>query len=296
MATATTALMLIYGNRKEPDMKFEVSTPELRAKAFLELFKHLDGAWKVYSDWEEGVVGDLHKDLYKKAKGGDVNAAELLLTLRKDYEYEKWQIEEVATQSTDGFPQVQATRQDPKDRITEVRSMGSGTVQTFEVRMGHKTYDFAVVPMSAPREDMYHEVYVIGNFIRLAVEAAANREELTYRERDEMLSAIERLRITLWYTMHPETMPPVKPLDMWQGIAFRDADACLEHYAANKPKPLPKKKLRLTEVQELQKAVGDLVLHLNSAIKALQKGEKLSAHDLKVLVDVRNLYDPMKAE
>jgi len=37
---------LIYGHRKQDDLKWDIGTPELRAKAFLELFNILKKDWE----------------------------------------------------------------------------------------------------------------------------------------------------------------------------------------------------------------------------------------------------------
>ena len=80
--------LLVYGNRKSDIMVWDVSTPEKRAASFLDLFKLLDEDWQVYS---VGITRE-HGVLFRKAKKGDAVAAETLLTARKDYEYESWQV------------------------------------------------------------------------------------------------------------------------------------------------------------------------------------------------------------
>lgn len=77
--------VLIYGNRKQDDEIYDISTPEKEAAAFLLLFKTLDEDWQVY-----GELNKREKELYKAAKAGDANAAKRLLTMRKGYEYEEW--------------------------------------------------------------------------------------------------------------------------------------------------------------------------------------------------------------
>lgn len=128
----TSFQILIYGNRKAEDVFWDISTPELRAAAFLDLFKYLDEVWSVYLDLDEQPEAEVEgyppdhvkgckcgrcfkldspeekrrqessakrqkeqKDLYIKAKAGDAKAAERLLSSRKDSEYEEWSIGEV---------------------------------------------------------------------------------------------------------------------------------------------------------------------------------------------------------
>ena len=42
--------VLIYGNRKQDDDIWDISTPELEEAAYRELFKTLDEYWQVYAD------------------------------------------------------------------------------------------------------------------------------------------------------------------------------------------------------------------------------------------------------
>ena len=64
-------------------------TPEERERAWLYLFKGMDGMG-YYSD-----LGDDEEDAYKGAKEGDADAAQWLLQIRDDYEYERVSVEEV---------------------------------------------------------------------------------------------------------------------------------------------------------------------------------------------------------
>lgn len=86
--------VLIYGNRKQDDYIYDVSTPEKEARAFIQLFQYLDEDQDVYA-------GDLTREeevLYKRAKEGDADAAKKLLTARRTYEYEEWRYGEVISE------------------------------------------------------------------------------------------------------------------------------------------------------------------------------------------------------
>lgn len=126
--------VLVYQNRKCDPEIWDISTPELKEKAFLGLFNLLDESWQVYSDLEEleepkkpsmtleqiaklpkGKVREAaesehqeyksqlsqyngmtyQKQLYEKAKKGDAKSAFLLLSTRNGYEYEAWTTERV---------------------------------------------------------------------------------------------------------------------------------------------------------------------------------------------------------
>ena len=78
---------LVYENRKISPIRWDISTPEKRDKAFLELFKILDEEWQCYCEFEKG-----QKVFYNQAKKGNAEAAEKLLSLRVKYEYEEWKI------------------------------------------------------------------------------------------------------------------------------------------------------------------------------------------------------------
>lgn len=126
----TIKKVLVYNGKHDIEI-WDVSTPELAEKAYLDLFNVLDESWRVYDELKEieepsnpsmnleqiaqlpsGRVKDtaqeehrsyqselkqyklaLHqKQLYKKAKAGDAKSAHLLLSTRNDYEYKGWRI------------------------------------------------------------------------------------------------------------------------------------------------------------------------------------------------------------
>lgn len=82
--------VLIYGNRKQDDEMYDISTPEKEAAAYLVVFKTLDEDWQVYIE-----VEGKQKELYEKAKKGDSESAKKLMNQRKSYEYEEIRIGEV---------------------------------------------------------------------------------------------------------------------------------------------------------------------------------------------------------
>lgn len=82
--------VLIYGNRKQDDTLYDISTPEKESAAYLAVFKELDGYWQVYDDAKTVTSND-----YKDAKNGDGQAAKRLMTKRRGYEYENFTIAEV---------------------------------------------------------------------------------------------------------------------------------------------------------------------------------------------------------
>lgn len=65
--------VLIYGNRKQSDMIYDISTPEKEAAAYLDIFNMLDKDWEVYIDLEDDFVVTIcepcQKDLHKYCDG-----------------------------------------------------------------------------------------------------------------------------------------------------------------------------------------------------------------------------------
>ena len=84
--------VLIYGNRKQGDDIYDISTPEKEAAAYLLLFEDLDIEWHVY---ECGDLSAVHKKWYKEAKAGNADSAKKLLNSRRSYECEEFHFGEV---------------------------------------------------------------------------------------------------------------------------------------------------------------------------------------------------------
>jgi hypothetical protein len=98
--------VLVYGNRKQPDVIYDISTPEKEEAAFWALFKMLDEDWQVYSELEtvqpvaRGVVSSRRNHwagLYRRAKAGECAAMKQLMKDRSDrhHEYEEFHFAEV---------------------------------------------------------------------------------------------------------------------------------------------------------------------------------------------------------
>ena len=84
--------VLVYQKEATP-LVWDISTSQLRGKAFLALFNLLND-WGCYDDIQSDLAYqlELQKRLYKLANEGNCFAAEQLLTFRRDwgYEYEHW--------------------------------------------------------------------------------------------------------------------------------------------------------------------------------------------------------------
>lgn len=75
--------ILVYGNRKQDDEFYDISTPEKENAAYLTVFKVLDEDWEVYQD-----LGAGEEALLLRARVGDPEAAKRLMKGRRHYEYE----------------------------------------------------------------------------------------------------------------------------------------------------------------------------------------------------------------
>jgi hypothetical protein len=82
--------ILVYGNRKSPNVYYLIDTPERELKAYLTFFKELDEYWRCYDE-----ANKVHTALVEKARSGDGESAKKLLKSRSSYEYEYVHEEEV---------------------------------------------------------------------------------------------------------------------------------------------------------------------------------------------------------
>jgi hypothetical protein len=104
--------VLLYGNRKMDPIAYDASTPESELQAFLRLFRYFDGEfWDMYK--ASPPASKQQQALYDAAKTGDANAAKKLLTLRRTYEYEEWQLIDVQpSEAAEMFRQASAEEKD----------------------------------------------------------------------------------------------------------------------------------------------------------------------------------------
>lgn len=67
--------ILIYGNRKQDDAIYDISTPEKEEAAFKAVFATLDGYWRVYADLqnfkEPEICEPCQKDLHRLCESSD---------------------------------------------------------------------------------------------------------------------------------------------------------------------------------------------------------------------------------
>lgn len=241
---------LVYGNRKEPETKWDISTSELRAKAFLELFNHLKTVWKVFTCGYWGKTKDeqeTQKALYNLACGGDAVAAEKLLTMRIDYEYEEWQLLD-APVGEPGEPKKVLAKKPGKVYVKDIRKQRDGGNYSFQLSNGEEI-EMMYVPVNTTRPD-WENGYLIHHFLIDSFYEKLGRDRDSEEKVTKLLSHINFMRLVLNYSIHPEFMPLGRSLDKLQERAFRDAESYIEEYGANPVEKLKDKKVRPTTLQK----------------------------------------------
>jgi len=278
---------LIYGHRKQDDMKWDISTPELRATAFLELFKELKTAWRVFECdyWGKTKVEQaIQKALYESASAGDAAAAEELLTLRIDYEYENWRIVD-APKSGEGEPRTVLARKPGKLFVKDIRKQDSGRY-SFQLSNGEEL-QFAYVPINTTKPD-WENGYMVHGFLVDSFYEKLGRDRDSEKKVADLLSHINYMRLTLYYTMFPERMPLGKSLPVWQRRSLEQANSLIDQYGDNPVEPIKDTKKRPSSLQKAQDAISALVLNYESLISLTRRTlegkydkKTVLEHDLK---------------
>jgi hypothetical protein len=277
---------LIYGHRKQDDLKWDISTPELRAKAFLELFEELKTSWRVFECgyWGANKAEEtLQKGLYDLACKGDAEAAERLLRMRIDYEYENWRIVD-APKTEGGEPRTVLARRPGKVFVKDIRKQESGRY-SFELSNGEQI-EFAYVPINTTRPDWEHGWMIHGYFLDALYEKLGRDRDL-HNTMEKLLSHMNYMRLTLYYTMNPEQMPLGKDLRIWQRQALQKADALIDQFGDNPVEKIDDKKKRPTDLRKATDALSELVLNYRGLLDLTKRAlegkydkETILKHDL----------------
>lgn len=278
---------LIYGNRKQDDMKWDISTPELRAKAFLELFNFLKQTWKVYTCgyWGESVEEqNEQRDLYQRAMNGDAAAAEKLLTMRIDYEYENWYVVD-APVAPEGEPKMVLARKPNKVYVKDIRKQRDNGNYSFELSNGEEI-EMMYVPVNTTRRN-WENGWLIQHFLTDSFYEKLGRDRDYEKHMEEVLSHMNYMRLTLYYTMFPEKMPLGKSLAKWQERSLSAAEGYIERFGSNPVEKLKDRKQRPTSLAKAQAALSELMLYHESALSLLKQlvtgkydAETVKEHDL----------------
>jgi hypothetical protein len=262
---------LIYGHRKQPDMKWDISTPELRAKAFSELFQTLKKDWQVYSADYWGKTNseqEIQKRLYGMAEKGVAGAAETLLTMRINYEYEQWRIVE-APKSGDGEPKMVLAALRSKVFVKDIRREDNGRY-SFVLSNGEQV-EFAYMPINTTSHNGWENGYIVKNFLVDSFQEKLGRDQDFIKKMTEVLSHMNYMRMTLYYTMYPERLPLGKNLALWQSRSISGAEGYIEDLGENPVEKLEKRTVRPTNIQKAQDTVSELVLHYEGLLSHIRR-------------------------
>jgi hypothetical protein len=254
---------LIYGNRKQPDMKWDISTPELRAEAFLELFKFLKMTWKVYQCgyWgkTEAEKTKQHR-LYGLANAGDGKAAEKLLKMRIDYEYENWHI--VSVPKNNGEPKLVLSRRRKSPYVKDLYGSSEGRTQV-TLDTGEKI-EFAYIPINTT-SDNWENGFAAATFVREALYEKCHKDNRLEKTLDEVLSHMNYMRLALHYTLHPEALRLGASLPSMQRRALETAASLIDQHGDSAVEELKTTPERPTDIQKAQNAISSLTLLLESS-------------------------------
>ena len=292
---------LIYGNRKQPDVKWDISTPYLREKAFLELFKYLKTQWKVYQCgyWgEDKAEQNKQHRLYGLANGGDGKAAERLLKMRIEYEYENWRI--VSVPKNNGEPKLVLARRRNSPFVKDLYSPSDGRTQV-ELDNGEKI-EFAYIPINTTKAN-WENGFAAANFVREALYEKCHKDNQLEKTLDEVLSHMNYMRLALHYTLHPEALRLGASLPSMQRRALETAAALIEKHGDTTVEELKTAPVRPTDPQKAHNAISSLTLLLDSALRLMGdtiKGKYHPAdieHDhVRIGKDLQSIKKDMKTE
>jgi|SRR5208282_4690567 len=103
----------------------------------------------------------------------------------------------------------------------------------------------------------------------------------------KLLSHMNYMRLTLYYTMHPDQMPLGKSLPIWQQGSLQRAEALIDQYGDNPVEKIKDRKCRPTDMRKAQDVISALVLNyegLFGLFKQLLDGKydakTIKEHDL----------------
>jgi hypothetical protein len=104
---------------------------------------------------------------------------------------------------------------------------------------------------------------------------------------EKLLSHMNYMRLTLYYTMNPEQMPLGKDLRIWQRQALQKADALIDQFGDNPVEKIDDKKKRPTDLRKATDALSELVLNYRGLLDLTKRAlegkydkETILKHDL----------------
>jgi hypothetical protein len=274
-------------------MKWDISTPELRAEAFLELFKYLKTQWKVYQCDYWGKTGaektKQHK-LYGLANAGDGKAAEKLLKMRIDYEYENWHI--VSVPNNGGEPKLVLSRRRKSPYVKDIYGMSEGRTQV-TLDTGEKI-EFAYVPINTTSAN-WENGFAAANFVRDSLYEKCHKDNQLEKTLDEVLSHMNYMRLALHYTLHPEALRLGASLPSMQRRALETAATLIEQHGDSVAEELKTTPVRPTDIQNAQNAISSLTLLLESSQRLMGDLIKGKYHPVDVQHDHTRIGKDLEA-
>lgn len=260
--------VLVYGNRKQPDMQWSFRTQAEKEAAFLKLFNYLKKEWKVYMDI---TPQDKYQyQLLQEAKDGNGRSAVKLLTLRQCAEYEEWHVEDIP-EKISGALAVPVIPKPHLTNVVNVRTRREGTSISVQINLPKDQHvEFLIVPHMTTFKD-WDNMTSASYFITEALETEHKRELHNAEGLRIALTLVNELRNGLHYSLNPETMSPLcNPTKVFESL-LRRASATLEDWSNTPVEELKTKKRRPTTFDEAQEELSSARLTISGLEHALRK-------------------------
>lgn len=259
--------LLIYGNRKQPDMVYTFTTLEEKKKAFLELFEYLRNEWKVY---HHDDMPESHKKLFDLASNGDGVAAIRLLTCRKTYEYEQWCIEDVPAKGNQIAQPVAI-----KPYFSEVKEVRTRVDTHYGVSVTlklpkNKEYTFLVVPFMV-EGDAWDDLNAASHFIADALTTEWQGEMHNAEGLKKALDVLNEMRHALHYARNPETAPPRITPEKLLNRVMESAESVIRDYSHTPIEELVTAKRRPTSLEEANNDLAEAKRAIESLVYYMKK-------------------------
>jgi hypothetical protein len=263
--------VLVYGNRKQEDMQFPFSTQKEKEVAFLKLFKFLKVTWKVY---EASPLTTKQKRLYELALTGDGKAAIILLTLRKQYDYEQWHIEEVPVKDKTRVSTKVVLKPFWSD-IKKVRTRIDGLAANVCITLanGHDI-NFSLVPIMATERSDWDYVNQAEHFIIESLSTEWKHNMFAKEGLKKALDIINELRHALQWVRYPETASPTCTPDLFFNNVMTHAESILTEYSNTPIEKLATKKRVPTSLEEAKEKLAEARRCIGSLSYFLKKAGK----------------------
>jgi len=266
--------VLVYGNRKQPEMQLAFSTQAEKEKVFLQLFDYLRKQWAVYNRTN---MSKAQQAWYADAANGDGKAAINLLTVRKGYEYERWHIQDVPVKGL-------ALKPHWLD-VKGVSTRSDGSIVSVTLNLANnRGIEFLLVPHMTTNRD-WDGMSAAARFIADALRTEWSGELHNAEGLKKALNALNQLRRALHVALHPETASPTCSPDAVAERAFREAEETIKEYSDTPIEKLSLAKRRPTTLDEAQEELAEAKRCIGSLVYYLKKAGQDEA-----LEDLQHIY------